>query len=197
MTVKTEAEVIFEFFCKGHGLDWEKIPEKDSPTPDYVINCGGQVIYFELKQIDSDEKFDKSGKNVSSRTVGSHVRKRIGESKKQVQTGAKVGAPSVLLIYNNLDSLQLFGTEQHDFIAAMYGEMTVRIGIKDNKIADSFHGRNSLLREVKNTSFSAVGHLRRTIDGASVRLYENIYALNPLNIELLPTCLEFKRVELV
>lgn len=197
MTVKTEAEVIFEFFCNRHVLDWKKIPEKDSPTPDYVINCDGQVIYFELKQIDSDEKFDKSGKSVSSRTVGSHVRKKIGESKKQVQTGAKEGAPSVLLIYNNLDSLQLFGTEQHDFIAAMYGEMTVRIGIKDNKILDSFHGRNSLLREAQNTSFSAVGHLRRTIDGASVLLYENIYALNPLNLELLPACLEFRRVELV
>jgi hypothetical protein len=43
----------------------------------------------------------------------------------KVQYGAKQGIPSVLLVYNNLDPLHLFGTEDHDFIAAMYGEYTL------------------------------------------------------------------------
>ena len=195
MTIKTKSEVIFESFCKRHGLVWEKIPEEIFPTPDYVIYLDSQTIYFELKQIDNDKNFDKSGKGASSSIVGSHIRKKISDSKKQVQTGAKKDASSVLLVYNNLDPLQSFGTEQCDFIAAMYGEMTLKIRVNDSQVVDSFQGRNSSLQESHNTSFSAVGHLSHTIDGASILLYENIYALNPLDIELLPSCIEFRRIE--
>ncbi|MBK9595004.1 MAG: hypothetical protein IPO57_06475 [Rhodocyclales bacterium] len=130
---------------------------------------------------------------VSSRTVGAHIRQKILDSRKQVQVGAKLGAPSILLVYNNLDPMQLFGTEQHDFIAAMYGEMTVEL--KDSRIVDSYHGRNSLLRDDHNTSFSAVGHLRHSATGPIVRLYENAFARNSLNIVSLPPCFEVVYVE--
>lgn len=60
--------------------------------------------------------------------MGEHVRRRIESSKKQVQYGAKLGIPSVLLIYNNIDPVfQDFGTEAVAFTAAMYGNETMNL----------------------------------------------------------------------
>jgi len=187
------AETLFESFCESNSLSWERVPVQETPTPDYVVLSNGQYIYFEIKQIDEDDNFKTSG-SISSRTVGAHIRQRITYSKKQIQVGAKLGALSILLVYNNLDPLQLFGTEQHDFIAAMYGEMTVEL--KESRIVDSYHGRNSSLRLDQNTSFSAVGHLRHSVAGPSVRLYENVFASNSLNTVLLPPCFEVVYVNL-
>ena len=53
--------------------------------------------------------------------MGDHIRSKIAEARRQVQYGAKQGIPSVLLVYNNLDPIHLFGTEDQDFISAMYG----------------------------------------------------------------------------
>ncbi|MBB3827737.1 hypothetical protein [Xanthomonas arboricola] len=84
--------------------------------------------------------------------------------------------PTVLLIYNTVDPFQLFVTERHDFISAMYGELTVRIDMCGNAASDFFHGRNATLRENANTSFSGVGHLRETRSGAEVIIYEIVFA---------------------
>lgn len=192
MTSKPEAETLFESFCESHAVSWEMVPVEKTRTPDYVVSSNGQRINCEVKQIDEDENFKMSG-GVSSRTVGSHIRQKFLDSRKQVQVGAKLGAPSILLVYNNLDPMQLFGTEQHDFIAAMYGEMTVEL--KDSRIVDSYHGRNSSLRDDHNTSFSAVGHLRHAATGPIVRLYENAFARNSLRVVSLPPCFEVVYVE--
>jgi hypothetical protein len=50
-------------------------------------------------------------------------------------------------VYNNLDPLHIFGTEDLDFIAAMYGEPTVLLSQNTGDVVDSFHGRNQSLRE--------------------------------------------------
>lgn len=191
MTSKPEAEALFESFCDSYAVSWKRVPVEKTRTPDYIVLLNGQNIYFEVKQIDEDDNFKMSG---GVRTVGSHIRQKILDSRKQVQVGARLGAPSILLVYNNLDSMQLFGTEQHDFIAAMYGEMTVRLN--DSRIVDSYHGRNSLLRDDHNTSFSAVGHLRRSATGPIVRLYENAFARNKLQVVTLPPCFEVVYVEI-
>jgi hypothetical protein len=192
MTSKPEAEALFESFCDSHAVSWKRIPVEKTRTPDYIVSMNGQSLYFEVKQIDEDDNF-KMSQGVSSRTVGSHIRQKILDSRKQVQVGAKLGAPSILLVYNNLDPMQLFGTEQHDFIAAMYGEMTVEL--KDSRVVDSYYGHNSLLRDDHNTSFSAVGHLRCSAAGPIVRLYENAFARNSLDVVSLPPCFEVVYVE--
>lgn len=191
MNVKPKAEALFESFCDGHELLWEKITPGENRRPDYLLSMNGQSVYCEIKQIDKDSNFQKND-GVSSRTVGSHIRQKISDAKKQIQLGAKIGAPSILLVYNNLDPMQFFGTEQHDFIAAMYGELTVVV--KDTRIVDSYQGRNSSLRSNHNTSFSAIGHIRQAATGPIIRLYGNVFACNPLNVELLPQCFEFVHV---
>jgi hypothetical protein len=87
----------------------------------------------------------------------------------------------------------MFGTEEHDFVSAMYGELTVRL--TNGRATDSFHGLNAKIRHDANTSFSGVGHLKRVADGAEVRLFENVYAKHPLPFEFLPACIEVVRAE--
>ena len=192
MSRKTESELLFESFCDFHDIPWKPVAVAGGRTPDYLVSLNDESVYFEVKQIDSDQAFTAPG-GVHSRTVGSHIRQKILDSRKQVQVAKKAGVPGVLLIYNNLDPLQTFGTEQHDFISAMYGEMTVVL--KNRRITDSFQGRNSLLRENQNTSFSALAHLRRTSNGPTMRIYENVFAHVGLNYESLPQCIEVIHVQ--
>lgn len=79
----------------------------------------------------------------------------------------------------------------------MYGELTLRINPSCQVMSEPFHGRNARLREHANTSFSGVGHLRRTPCGAAVKLYENAFAAYPLPFDAIPGCIEVVRVELV
>jgi len=194
MTVKTKSESIFEEFCCANNIPCEKIPEGEQSTPDYKIVLNTETIFVEVKQIDKDDKFTTVS---GSRTVGDHVRAKINEARKQVKVALNNRSPAILLIYNNLDPRQAFGTEQHDFIAAMYGELTVVLNPKKNTITESYHGRNQSLREDKNTSFSAIGRIYQTKEGPTVVLYENVFAEYRLNYSSLPDCIEHVRIELI
>ena len=181
--VVTASEALFEHFCALHGIPCSRIAECASSTPDYLVRVSGLDLIVEIKQIDKDENFSNAR---SSRAVGDHVRAKISEAKKQLQPAARQGTPAIMLIYNNLDPLQAFGTEQHDFVAAMYGEPTVLLSLETGKIVDSFEGKNKSFHVSKNTSFSAVGQLKRSEHGPLVHLYENIYAKIPLDYGRLP-----------
>jgi hypothetical protein len=189
---KTASEALFEQFCTDQRVDWKRIPTGAEKTPDYELRVGGHSVLVEIEQIESLVGFEPDG--VSSRTVGSHVRHKINAARGQVKVGAERELPTVLLIHNTIDPMQMFGTESHDFISAMYGELTVRL--IEGKATGSFHGRNAKMRRDENVSFSAVGHLKRTDRGAEVTLFENVYARYPLPFEVLPLCMGVVRVEI-
>ena len=189
MTKLTQSESLFQQFCEQNLLAWERIPESELKTPDYHLRFGSTTVAVEIEQIESLKGFNPGG--VSSRTVGSHIRQRISEAREQVQVAAQSGLPTILLIYNTID--MLFGTEQHDFIAAMYGELTVNL--TNGKIGPPFQGRNARLRADINTSFSGVGHIWRQATGINVTVYENVYAAHPLPFTDLPSCIQVVRVE--
>jgi hypothetical protein len=129
--------------------------------------------------------------------VGDHVRRRIELSKRQIQYGAKQGIPSALLIYNNLDPVfQMTGTQDFDFTAAMYGELTTLINKNTGNGSELFHGRNQLLQRNKNTSFSAVGHLCDRGGETTVKLFENAFAAVKLPLDEMPPCLGVVRVQI-
>lgn len=192
MTIKTISETIFEKFCSSNNIPCEKIAECDRPTPDYKVGLNVETVIVEVKQIDKDDEFTKES---GSRTAGDHVRVKINEARKQVKVASNERLPAILLIYNNLDSMQRFGTEEHDFRAAMYGEPTVVCNLKENGIIDSYDGWNQSLRQNKNTSFSAVGLLYQTNGDPAVRIYENAFAENKLNYSSLPKCIEAIRIK--
>lgn len=175
-----------------NSIAWKKIGEGEQPTPDYEVLIIDQTILVEVKQIDKDDNFSKE---FGLRSVGSHIRKRIGQARRQAQTASNKGSPFILLVYNNLDKMQLFGTEQHDFVDAMYGETTIVFDKTKNTITDSFQGRNRSLGDEKNTSFSAVGNLRKTHSGIEVQIYENIFAQHKIDFSKLPTCINVTRIE--
>jgi hypothetical protein len=190
VTIKTQSEVLFEMFCQQNQLDWERVPAGTSKTHDFNLRAGAFTVAVEIEQIESLRGLNPTG--VSSRVVGSHVRHKITEARGQLQIAARSGVPAILLIHNTIDPMQLFGTEQHDFICAMYGELTVHI--LGDSLGRPFHGRNARLRSDANTSFSAVGHLMRHGGGAKITVYENVYAANPLPFGHLPPCIDVVRV---
>ena len=192
MSHKTPSEKLFESFCKLNGISWARVPASSGRTPDYSLSIGGREIFVEVKQIETDEAFGTAD-GTSSRTVGAHVRRKISDARKQVQARSLAGAPCVLLVHNNLDPFQMFGTEPHDFLAAMYGEMTFQL--RKGELGDSFYGRNASLGAEKNTSFSAIGHLRSSSTGPHVKLFENAYARHALDFQAFPKSIEFVRVE--
>ncbi len=193
MTKITAGQQAFEAFCNGHRLSWIHVRKLvGEHTPDYQIDFSGIVVYFEIKDITEDDTLGMSG---GSRKVGDHVRAKIEKARAQAQSVARRGFPAVLLVYNALDPVwQAFGTEDHDFITAMYGELTVVVSKKTNRITDSFLGKNRLLQERKNTSFSGVGGFRNR--AKSVFIYENVFAKNKLPFPVIPAFIDVRPVEI-
>ena len=191
LTRRTVSEAAFEAFCQANDLAFEKIAEGTKPTPDYVLRLR-EAIYVEIKQIDEDTNFSAAH---GTRLPGSHIRAKINQARDQIRSIAQSGSPTMLLIYNNLDPLQAFGTEQHDFFAGMYGDLTWYPAAADVPHAGIFHGRNKSFREGKNDSFSAVGWLHRGQAGFGIHLYENAHARVPLDFASLPACIQFNRVQ--
>jgi len=193
---KTVSEEIFEKFLQENELVFSKIREAESPRPDYLVEIGELKIVFEVKELAEDDNFKTEQFSVSSRTVGDHIRKKIQAARKQIQASAKQGVPSILLIYNDIDSMHLFGTENMDFICAMYGEYTVSIDKSKGRIVDSFHGRNQSFASVKNTSFSAVGRLSPSSGVMKVTLFENVFAKYKIEYSKLPPCFDVINIEI-
>ena len=187
---KTVSEKIFEKFLHENKLVFSKLKEAKSPRPDYMVEIGDVKIVFEVKELSKDDNFKKEQFSVSSRTVGEHIRKKIQAARKQIQVSAKQSIPSILLLYNGIDPMHLFGTEDMDFICAMYGEYTVSIDKSKGRIVDSFLGRNQSFAPVKNTSFSAVGRLSPISGAMKVTLFENVFAKNKIEFGKLPSCFE-------
>ncbi len=190
LDTQTESERLFDEFCRHNKLAVDRVPTVAGKSHDFNLRLVDHSIAVEIEQIESLRGLSQSG--VSSRTVGSHVRQKISEARKQMQVASRAGLPTILLIYNAADPGQLFGTEPHDFLCAMYGELTVHIC--DGKAGDTFHGRNARLRADANTSFGAVGHLTRGLGAPRVTIYENVFAANPLPFSAIPTCIDAVRV---
>jgi hypothetical protein len=196
---KTTSEILFERFLSTNNIAFQPIATGLQNTPDYVVTVGGVELFFEVKEFAEDSNFVTEA--LHSRRVGQGIRKKVSDQRamKQIQSASKKGKPTVLLLYNNLDPLQLHGTENHDFEHAMYGELTVVIDPINRAIVDSFHGKNKLFQEGKNTSFSALGRLRKrpfsADESLDVTLFENIHAKVPVDYDALPACFKVVRAE--
>jgi hypothetical protein len=195
MSVKTVSEKAFEEFCAINRLACEKIQESSENgvrTPDYKVTIQGQEFVFEIKQFDQDIRNPDGSWTL---TPGELIRKAITKKNSQVKKWAEKGFPTILLVFNNFDqNFRSLGTDQHDFITAMYGEMTVLIDKTSMKIVDSFHGRNSKCQTKSNTSFSAIGGIYQLGASVVIRIYENIYAKVPINYASLPSCFEVHKI---
>ncbi len=203
MSSNTKSEKIFEKFCEDNNIPCKKVKQSDKKTPDYKVQFKNQFnknyfVYVEVKEINKDTNFNIDNQGLHSRKVGEHIRKKIKDAREQLKAVSEEGYPSILLIYNNLDGLQLFGTERHDFISAMYGDLTVNINIDGNKIMGPYYGYNRSFDQNKSTYISAVGflYMDRDIPKPGITIYENIYAKNSLDFDCIPECIEVVRFKL-
>lgn len=195
MNPKTESECLFEAFCTHHGLPWEPIETDTTSRPDYRLMVGDVTIAVEIKQLDELAGLNPNG--VSSRTPGDHVRAAIKSARHQIRWADQSGMPGLLIIYNARDPMQLFGTEEHDFTTAMYGELTANVSTVTGRRSPIFHGKNARLRNDDNMWFSGVGHLVRCGHGPpSLTVYENVHATRALPFEQLAPYVEVKRIEI-
>jgi hypothetical protein len=191
------SEALFKRWLNENELPWRAIPVATGRTADYRVTIAPDVeIVFEVKEIVGT--WDRSSNAVHSGRVGKLIRAKIAKSRRQIQEPAAEGSPTVTLIYNAFDPLQLFGTEDHDFEYAMYGDLTLAIDLATHRIVDSFHGNNRSFQQNKNTSFSALARLKesgreRTV---TVTIFENIHAKVPLPYDRLPPCFEVIRVQM-
>ena len=197
--MNTKSEDLFEAFLTVHGVAFSRIEEtqnqKGARRPDYLVEIEDLKIIFEVKQLDEDPAAERAlATGVWSSTPGGILRQLINRSKKQIQFGAAQGLASILLVYNNADPLQDDHTRYFDFETAMFGQLTKLIEKPTNKSSEFFHGDNSELQEEKNTSFSAVGHLRDQEGTTTIKLWQNPYAKPPLPFDRLPACFAVQRV---
>lgn len=190
MSKSTTSEQLFERFCEINRLVPERVPTAEGKRPDYKLLIGGCGVYFEIEQIESGRGINFDG--VWSRSVGWHIRKKIDDARGQAKSAASMGARFVLLVYNTVDPMQMFGTEGHDFICAMYGDLTLELA--GGKLVDRYHGRNAKLRADANSSFSAVGHLSDVGGTPDAVLYENVHAQFRLPFAEMPSCLRVVRI---
>jgi hypothetical protein len=82
-----------------------------------------------------------------------------------------------------------------DFTAAMYGAYTILMNRESRATSDLFNGKDRMLQESKNTSFSAVGHLCDRGGKKTVTLYENVYAKVKVSYGQLPACFDVRRID--
>jgi hypothetical protein len=61
-------------------LKTSRRPQTNAPRPDYSVTCGAATIIFEVKELSEDANFQKQPLQISSRTVGEHIRSKIGQS---------------------------------------------------------------------------------------------------------------------
>jgi len=176
MKASTLGERVFIEFCTAHGIPFERVRTGRGATSDFRLLHGETATYFEVKDIEDDIAFEPP---VGQRTVGEHLRKKIKKASSQMQAAADAGHRSVLLVFNALDPLQIFGTEPTDFAAAMDGEFTVDVS-PAGSVSEAYHGRNRMFREDSKTAFSGLGHIYRGQVGCSVTIYANRHARHPL-----------------
>lgn len=193
---KTRSEILFERFLTKNLIPFRSIQVGPTRTPDYGVTISGIEIVFEVKEIVACHKW---GDNVvHGGKVGGRIRQKINSSKGQMQAASMQGKPTVLLIFNDYDPLQIFGTDNHDFKNAMYGDYTLDIDVETLQIADYRHGRGKAFQECKNTSFSALGRLigRERGTCGEVTLFENVHAAVPIEYAILPSCFEVIQFEI-
>jgi len=191
---KTCSEIVFERWLDANGLSWRPISTEAVKTPDYAVTVApGVEIIFEIKQIETKRNWKDD--IVHEGEVGAFVRKRINRSKSQLRKASLQGKPTVLVVFNAYDPLQLFGTEDHDFICAMYGAHTLRMSIESREITGRFLGEGKSFQANRNTSFSAIARLRESGREATVSMtiFENVHASVPIDYGSLPPCFEVER----
>lgn len=190
---KTISELSFERFCIENCISFNRITEKDTPTPDYFIDIKGKAVFVEVKELNEDSKTDKIISKVKRNGIlffweenGHSVRLKINSAKKQLREAAKECCSTILVLLNNTLSKVV---DSEDIMSAMYGEILSTIKFTLNK--EILKSKNTLggkrkCTSISNTSLSAIGLLYKNYDNLfNISIFHNFYAKYPISHGLL------------
>lgn len=197
MTTRTISELEFEFFCRLRGVPLKRIPEGNTPTPDYEIVIGEDRIILEVKETspnpeerESDRLLEERGYGiVTGGTPGDRVRKMIASASTQLKVGSGGALPTLLVVF---DKGRVCGhVEGYHIRVAMYGLEQIHVAVPPLGSGKPYatgasHGRKRKMTESANTSISAIAAL--VMSGPEqhhLLVYRNRFARVPLNANLL------------
>jgi hypothetical protein len=193
---KTLSETLFEKFCSNSGITLVRVPEEQTPTPDYELIVEGQRIIVEVKEITSNKEEQESDRlliergygNVRSRTPGERVRKKISASSPQIKSRMLGTFPSILVLYDGRNEGHLWSD---NIRVAMYGLEQINIAVPMDRSKSPYamgmsYGPKRKMTEQHNTSISAIGVLY-TPNSADIDLYlyHNRFAMVALDPKIL------------
>ncbi|MFK5951225.1 MAG: hypothetical protein QM500_20915 [Methylococcales bacterium] len=164
----TSSEDLFEKFCKENNIDYSKIEESTTKTPDYEIEIDGLIVIAEIKQIDPNKeeqslirKLENGEMVTTGGTPGDRVRSKIKSASPQLAKLAKGRHPSIVVIYNNIPFALGNPTEAYNIRVGMYGLETIVLSVSKNsgtppRVTERKFGPKRKLTTEHNTSISAV-----------------------------------------
>jgi hypothetical protein len=194
---KTFSERTFEDFCSGRGIDFQRVEEEATKTPDYEITCGGVRIAVEVKETApnkaepaSDRLLSERGYgSVLSHTPGERVRKMIADASPQIKARTAGLRPSLLVVF---DRGRVAGhVDAYNIRVAMYGLEQLHITLPPIGTGSPYatgmgHGPRRKMTGDHNTSISAIGSMCMTgPDEIHLHVYHNHFARTPLLPSLL------------
>jgi hypothetical protein len=186
----TLSEQIFERFCMERGLNFNRIPEGESKSPDYHILVNSSKIIIEVKQIDANKEEKEILKKPLDEwdqydvfhcgTPGDRIRKKIKDSLPRLKSLTKEECPTILVIYDNIGAWPEL-TDEYAVRVAMYGVETAIISPEmapegGAKILRRWYGTKKRFTAQHNTTLSAIAIMEETEADISIRVYHNYFA---------------------
>ena len=195
----TEAENLFERFCRERDIQLRRLEESDFKTPDYEIRVDLLSVAVEVKQFEPTAKERKLIQQLRQNRSGAYhanmdrPRNSILSAAKQLRAHMRrrqPPIPAMVVLYDTLDGL--LGYLDSDNIAqCMYGPECFHFRMPESDSEFSQYipefvgaslGGKRIVTDQHNTILSAVAVLRfeQSANYLSMRVFHNRYALVPL-----------------
>lgn len=189
----TEAELLFEHFCRERDIGVQRLREGSAKMPDYEIRVGQLVVAVEVKQLEPNTEDKKSLEERRQPGSGFHYenmerpRQSIRDATKQLRAHTQKRMPAVVVLFDTLDG-SLGYLDSDNIAQCLYGAEQFHFAVPDlprNKpvfLGVSLGGRR-IATPQDNTTLSAVATLRfhRSADQLSLTVFHNSYAAVPID----------------
>lgn len=187
----TVSEILFEQFCEGNSIPYERIEQEQHGTPDYCVYFGEHLVIAEVKQTDPNEKDLELREHGRSRGIaggweksGRRVRIKIDSAKRQLKLRSQGQYPAILVLYDNVP---IGSIDADDIKTAMYGHETVKLDLLESpedmsvEIEKIGFGSERKFTSSHNTTFSAIALLHKFGGSLHLFVFHNIYAKHPID----------------
>jgi hypothetical protein len=188
----TESERLFEHFCITHKLSFERVPETNLPSADYLLFFNNYKIVAEIKQLEPNKEekeiIEKPAEEWDQYDVyhweipGERIRKKIKSAMPQLQALSQGILPTVIILFDNIKVWPEL-IDEYAVRVAMYGIETAIISPEvapegGAKILQKWYGQRKQATSNQNTTLSAIAVMKETENGVMMRIYHNYYAKN-------------------